>query len=54
MTTACAAKRPVRSWVENVAPFARNVLHTFGHPVATCCKMLNDVGSSLKLVKFLY
>ena len=23
---------------------ARNVLHTFGHPVATCYKMLLDVG----------
>ena len=32
-----------------------NVLHVFasGHPVATCCKMLDGVGSSFKIVKFL-
>lgn len=32
--------------------FARNVLHTFGHLVATC-EMLDGVGSSLKMVTFL-
>ena len=32
---------------------ARNVLHTFGQPVTTCCNMLDGVGSSLKMVKFL-
>ena len=29
-----------------------NMLHTFGHPVAICCNMLDDVGSNLKMVKF--
>ena len=32
---------------------ACNILHVFVHPVATCCKMLDSVGSSLKMVKFL-
>ena len=32
--------------------FARNVLHTFGHLVATC-EMLDGIGSSLKMVTFL-
>ena len=31
----------------------RNVLHAFDHSVATCCKMLDGVGSSLKMVTFL-
>ena len=30
-----------------------NVLHMFFYPVATHCKMLDGVGSSLKMVKFL-
>ena len=29
-----------------------NMLHTFGHPVAICCNMVDDVGSNLKTVKF--
>ena len=29
-----------------------NMLHAFGHPVAICCNMLDDVGSNLKAVKF--
>ena len=36
--------------------FARSVFHAFGHPaanVARCCKMLDGVGSSLKMVHFL-
>ena len=28
------------------------MLHTFGHSVAICCNMLDDVGSNLKTVKF--
>ena len=28
------------------------MLHTFGHPVAICCNMFDDVGSNLKTVKF--
>ena len=28
------------------------MLHTFGHPVAICCNMLDDVGSNLKTVTF--
>ena len=32
---------------------ARNVSNAFDHPVATCCKMLDGIGSSLKMVKFL-
>ena len=27
-----------------------NMLHTFGHPVAICCNMLDDVVSNLKTV----
>ena len=30
----------------------RYMLHTFGHRVAICCNMLDDVGSNLKTVKF--
>ena len=29
-----------------------NMLDTFGHPVAICRNMLDDVGSNLKTVKF--
>ena len=28
------------------------MLREFGHPVATCCDMLGDIGSNLKMVKF--
>ena len=42
---------------QTIATFQRNIvgsdmLHAFGHPVATCCDMLGVVGSNLKLVKF--
>ena len=29
------------------------MLHTFGHPVAICCYMLQHAGSNLKTVKLL-
>ena len=29
-----------------------NMLREFGHPVVTCCDMLNVVGSNLKMIKF--
>ena len=32
---------------------ARNVRHTLGLPVTTCCNKLDGIGSSLKMVKFL-
>ena len=28
------------------------MFHIFGHPVAICCNMLDDVESNLKTVKF--
>ena len=31
---------------------ARNMLRTFGHPVAICCDVLGVVGSNLKMAKF--
>ena len=31
---------------------ALKLLHTFGHPIATCCNILDGVGSSLEIVKF--
>ncbi len=31
---------------------AHKMLHTFGHPFATCCNMLGDVESSLTMVNF--
>ena len=46
---------PLRSQHFNAAygnTVGRNMLRTFGHPVATCCDKLGVVGSNLKMVKF--
>ena len=57
LATSLRATSVLHAFVHPVATccdiVARNVLHAFGHPVAICCKMLDGVGSSLKLVKSL-
>ena len=38
-------------WAHCCNIVGHNMLHTFGHPVAICCNMLDEAGSNLKTVK---
>ena len=53
----CKSKAPARRSQHANATYGdivgRNMLRAFGHRVATCCNMLDVVGSSLKLVKLI-